>query len=160
MSFSRQRSRRRLLVLPMVVAACTPALAEDGSADPANTSPDGEIIYARDVHHSIGAPHFPGQTHTAVTAPTGAIIGAIAVGLAPLSDSETASVTASVPIALQAGGPAELRLLAPEAGGAQTVLAVSGTQSGTASIGGSIDRAMGALTGALGSLSSVTGQRP
>lgn len=53
---------------------------------------DGEFIYARDVHHSIGAPFFPGATHQAVTAPTNAIVATIANGLAPLTDSEAAGV--------------------------------------------------------------------
>jgi hypothetical protein len=143
----------------IAVVPIAPALAGEPAAGSAPLTKDGSVIYARDVHHNIGAPHFPGESHASVTAPTGAIIGTIASGLAPLTDSETANVTASVPAALSSGGIADLRPFAAEPG-ASRMPAMLGAESGSLSIGRSIDRAMGTLTGALGSLSAVTGGRP
>ena len=79
-----------------------PVLAQDAALPTEAPVKDGEIIYSRDVHHSIGAPYIPGETDTTVTAPTGAIIGTIALGLAPLTDSEGAGITASLPAAMTA----------------------------------------------------------
>jgi hypothetical protein len=146
-----------LAIAALVPAA--PVLAGEGQSPPAPPSEDGRVIYARDVHHSIGQPHFPGATHAAVTAPTGTIVGSLAIGLAPLTDSETASVTASVPAALQVGGVAELRPFAAEPGASQATTML-GAEGGARSIGASIGNAMGALTGALGTLSALTGGRP
>jgi hypothetical protein len=151
--------RHRLAAVLLVGLAASPLLAQEPAPPPAPPVADGELIYARDVRHSIGAPHFPGRVHTAVTAPTGTILGAVVTGLAPLSDSETASVTASVPAALPLGVAAQLGQLVPESGGAQ-VNAMPGAETATGAIGASIGRAMGALTGAMGSLSALTGGRP
>lgn len=143
----------------VAVVPIASALAEEPAGGPTASPQAGSIIYAREVHHSIGAPHFPGESHATITAPTATITGSIASGLAPLTDSETARVTASVSAALSYGGVVDLQPFTAEPG-VSGKAAMLGAESGSLSIGRSIDRAMGALTGALGSLSAVTGGRP
>ena len=137
-----------------------PVLAQDAALPTEAPVKDGEITYSRDVHHSIGAPYIPGETDTTVTAQTGAIIGTIALGLAPLTDSEGAGITASLPAAMTPLGLTEMQL-ADGQGGAVAGLGqfiVSETSSGSA--GSAIGLAMGALSGALESLSAIPGGRP
>lgn len=164
MSAIRKAAGRSTALLTMLTAGLAqPVLAQQPPppAPPAETPvEDGEIIYSRDVHHTIGAAYIPGETDTAVTAPTGAIIGTIALGLAPLTDGEGASITASLPAAFAALGATELQ----QAGGQSALdgglgqFIVSETSSGSA--GSAISSAMGALSGALESLSDIPGGRP
>ena len=149
-----------VLLAALTGGVAQPVLAQE--ADPPTQAPleDGEIIYSRDVHHSIGAPYIPGETDTAVTAPTGAIIGTIALGLAPLTDGEGASVTASLPAAMSPLGLNEMQLAEGQgsfAGGLGSFI-VAETSSGSG--GGAISSAMGALSSALQSLSVISGGRP
>jgi hypothetical protein len=151
-----------LVVAVLSVGLAQPVLAGDQAAStlPAPApAKDGEIIYARDVGHAIGDPHFPGRSHATVTAPTGAITGTIALGLAPLTDSETSRVTSSLPLTAPLAAMSDF---APLGGGAQPSQTGALVASETASLSGgsAIGQAMGALSGALGSLSAITGGRP
>jgi hypothetical protein len=146
-----------------VLAASVPIAAHASEAEPpaALKAPlkDGELIYSRDVNHTIGARYFPRQAYAATTAPTQAIVSSIAIGLAPLSDGENAAVTGSVRQFAAATSQIETQLL-----GAVTLAPGTDTlapaQSAAGSSGGVISQAMGALSGALGSLSALTGGRP
>lgn len=123
MANAREFLQDRVLLAVAVSVLGTPVMAgESRVPDAAAVPAGGAITYSRDVHHSIGSTYFPGQSHDAVTAPTGAIIGAIALGLAPLTDSETARVTASLPqtvehAALSALAVSEQGALSSRAGG-------------------------------------------
>lgn len=156
----------RLAVAVLAAWIAHPVLAGEQAPPPPSQpqsapqpAQDGEIIYARDVRHAIGDPHFPGQSHATVTAPTGAIIGTIALGLAPLTDSETSLVTASLPLAAPLGAMSELASLGAGAQPSQTGALVA-SESASLSAGSAIGQAMGALSGALDSLSAITGGRP
>lgn len=152
--------RSVVLLAALTGGVAQPVLAQE--ADPPTQAPveDGEIIYSRDVHHTLGAPYIPGETDTAVTAPTGAIIGTIALGLAPLTDSEGAGVTASLPAAMAPLGFTEMQLAEGQGGiaGGLGQFIVAETSSGSG--GGAINSAMGALSSALESLSILSGGRP
>lgn len=157
MASARRFSQHRILAALLLGLSAVPALAnEGGAAEPAE---EGRIIYARDVRHSVGDPHFPGPIHATPTAPTGTIAGAIALGLAPLTDSETSRITASLP---QTAMNAAFASLATPAQGTASAQGggLIGADSGGMAGGGAIGRAMGALTGALGSLSAIGGGRP
>lgn len=164
MSAIRKAAGRGVVLLSVLTGALAqPGLAQDlPPPAPAAQTPveDGEIIYSRDVHHAIGAPYIPGEADAAVTAPTGAIIGTIALGLAPLTDSEGAGITASLPAAFAALGPTELQ----QAGGQSALdgglgqFIMNETSSGAG--GSAISSAMDALSGALESLSAIPGGRP
>lgn len=149
------------LAAALVPGLTQPAQAQDAppSADSQAALKDGELIYARDVHHSIGSPFFPGATHQAVTAPTNAIVTTIANGLAPLTDSEAAGVTGSLRSTTESFVPMALAPLVRDQTGSRTEnLAV--TQTSSISGGSAISGAMSALSGALGSLSAINGGRP
>lgn len=149
------------LAAVLVPGLTQPAQAQD-APPPAESQvalEDGELIYARDVHHSIGAPFFPGATHQAVTAPTNAIVATIAASLAPLSDSEAAGVTGSLRGTIGDFVPKALAPLMREQAGSRTE-SIVGTQTGAMSGGSVIGGAMGALAGALDGLSAITGGRP
>ena len=164
MSAIRKATGRRIVLLGVLTAGLAqPVVAQDQppSAPPAEASAeDGEIIYSRDVHHTIGAPYIPGETDTAVTAPTGAIIGTIALGLAPLTDSEGAGITASLPAAMAPLGLTEMQLAEGQGGivGGLGQFILAETSSGSG--GGAIGAAMGALSSALESLSVLSGGQP
>ena len=121
---------------------------------------DGEIIYSRDVHHSIGAQHFPGETDAAVTAPARVMIDTVALGLVPLTDREGAAITASVPAVMAELGLAEMPLSNGQGGIAGGLGEVIVSQTASGSAGSAISSAMGALSGALESLSAIPGGRP
>lgn len=165
MSAIGKAARRGVVLLSVLTAGLVvqPVAAQE-LAPPATPveapAEDGQIIYSRDVHHSIGAQYFPGETDAAVTAPTQAIIDTVALGLAPLSDSEGAAITASLPAALAALGPTELQQTGGQSAlnGGLGQFIVTETTSGSA--GSAINSAMGALTGALESLSAISGGRP
>lgn len=159
MASARGFARHRILIALPCLLAGAPVLADDAGAPPAQPSTQGAIIYARDVSHDVGAQHFPGQSHSVVTAPTGAIIGAIGLGLAPLTDSETARVTGSVPQALLARTMASLETLTATIAGPQGG-ALRASESASLSPGSAIAGGMQALSGALGSLSVIDGGRP
>lgn len=135
-------------------------LAQEQNPPAAAPVEDGEIIYSRDVHHSIGATYIPGETDTAVTAPTSAIIDTIGLGLAPLTASEGANITASLPAAMEPLGRADPQLTGGQGGvaGGLGQFIVSQTASGAG--GSGIGSAMGALTVALESLSAIGGGQP
>lgn len=152
----------RWVLIVMAASVAQPVFAGNQAASPPpapDTAKDGEIIYARDVRHAIGDPYFPGATHTTVTAPTGAITGTIALGLAPLTDSETSRVTASLPLAATLSGMSDLVSLGAGAQPSQTGALVA-SETASLSGGSAIGQAMGALSGALDSLSAITGGRP
>jgi hypothetical protein len=153
----------RLGTLFAVLAAGVPFAACASEAEPpaALKAPikDGELIYSRDVNHTIGARYFPRQAYATTTAPTQAIVGSIAIGLAPLSDSETAAVTGSMRQFAAATAQLETQLLgtATLAPGSDTL---APAQSAGGAGGGVIGQAMGTLSSVLGSLSALTGGRP
>jgi hypothetical protein len=149
-----------VLLTALTGGLAQPVLAQQQPAPTAAPLEDGEIIYSRDVHHSIGAIYVPGETDTAVTAPTSAIIGAVGLGLAPLTDSEGANITASLPAAMEPLGATEMHLTGGQGGmaGGLGQFIVSQTASGAG--GSGISSAMSALTGALESLSAIGGGRP
>ncbi|MFL0672420.1 MAG: hypothetical protein ACJLS3_13655 [Erythrobacter sp.] len=157
---------RRGIWHPGVLVLLAGSLAQPALAEPAQPPADapikeGEIIYSREVRHSIGAPHYPGRAHAAVTAPTNTIIRSVNIGLAPLSDSENAAVTGSLRQLAGVTTQLDLQLLGAGAGaGPQGSDALAGSQNAAASTGGVIGQAMGALSSALGSLSALTGGRP
>lgn len=157
MANAREFLQDRVLLALAVSVLGTPAMAgESREPDAAAVPAGGAITYSRDVHHSIGSTYFLGQSHDAVTAPTGAIIGAIALGLSPLTDNETARVTASLPQTVE---HATLWALAVSEQGALSSRAGGGMPAHSAAMAGgaAISRTMGALSGALGSLSVITG---
>lgn len=164
MSRARKASWRIVLLAVGIGAIARPALADEPAAQPpvAAASEDGEIIYARDVSHAIGAPYFPGASHATVTAPTAAITSTIALGLAPLTDSETARVTGSLPQTIMSEAMAVLVPLENGGNAAPTggLLAADGAGLAGFSAGGTIGRAMETLSGALESLSVINGGRP
>lgn len=149
------------LAAVLVPGLTQPAQAQDAppSAEIQAAHKDGELIYARDVHHSMGAPFFPSATHQAVTAPTNAIVAAISNGLAPLSDSEAAGVTGSLRSTTESFVSMALAPLVRDQSGSRTE-DIAGTQTGTMSGVSAISGATGALSEALNSLSAITGGRP
>ena len=154
---------RRLGAGFALIAAGVPLAAWAGENEPPSATTtalkDGELIYSRDVNHSIGALYFPRQAYAATTAPTQAIVNTIDLGLSPLSDSENAAVTGSLRQFAGVTGQLETQLLgaAPLAPGSDTLATAQGAP---ASGGGVIGQAMGTLSNALGSLSVLTGGRP
>jgi len=147
------------LMASLAGAIPLPAIAQETGATGAQAASDGHIVYSREVGHSVGAPNFPGRSHEAVTAPTGMLIATVSNGLVPLSDLETANVTASLP-----RSPAVLDL-----GGAQGIIAstlggqanqINPSENASLNPGSTIGTAMQSLHGALGSLSVITGGKP
>lgn len=138
------------------VATAPDATAQEATISPAASEAEGRFIYSRAVHHSVGAPYFPGPTASVVTGPTGVITGAIANGLTPLTDEESGAVAAALarPTAISWAVDAGL---APRAG--FRTGAAAGERAG-GSTGGTISDAMGSLTSALGALRSALGSRP
>lgn len=154
---------RRFGAWLVMLAASVPCAAAAGETKPPSdvAAPplvDGELIYSRDVRHSIGAPHYPGPTHAATTAPTRAMVNAVNIGLAPLDDSENAAITGSLRQFAAPTTQLEMQL-AGTGPGASGANALATTQTAAAP-GGAIGQAMGALSNALGSLSILTGGRP
>lgn len=149
-----------------LAAALVPGLTQPAHAQeappPAESQAaieDGELIYARDVSHSIGTPYFPGASHTANTAPTRAIIDTLATGLAPITDVEAATLTGTLSVKPEDFVQSGLAPLMRDQNTPGTQNIVS-EQSAAISSGSAIGSAMGALTGALGSLSVITGGQP
>lgn len=146
-----------LLGVAMLLIAAQDVQAQ--TADPA-PSPfaEGVIIYSRDVHHTVGAPYFPGQSHSVVTGPTNAIVAAVDNGLKPLSDDDIAFVAASTTT------PATF-VEQPLTAGFENLNGNSGASISTtgqeASIaGGAIGGAMESLSSALGTMSAILGGTP
>jgi hypothetical protein len=148
--------RGAVLLTALTGGLAQPVLAQDQAAP----VEDGEIIYSRDVHHTIGATYIPGETDTAVTAPTSAIIETVGLGLAPLTDNEGAAITASLPAAMETLGATDMQLAGGQGGvaGGLGQFIVSQTASGAG--GSGLSSAMSALTGALESLSAIGGGQP
>lgn len=142
------------LVLPALLTAET-VCAQDAPGASATAPVDGEIIYSRDVHHAVGQPHFPGTAHATVTAPTQMIVGTIADGLQPLSDTETAQVSAQLTAPLAAEMKAQDLAQAGDPGGTGNHFAIAGETA--SAIGSTIDRSMDSLTQALNGLSTISG---
>lgn len=135
------------------------AQAQDAAQTGAALARDGNIIYSRDVSHGVGSPNFPGASHEAVTAPTNTMLAAVSTGLAPLTDRENASVTATLPRALAVLGTVPAAgLLAGGPGGQAGQFANS--ESASYSPGAAISGAMQSLHGALGTLSVISGGKP
>jgi hypothetical protein len=143
-----------VLLLPALMTAGT-VCAQEAPAESAAPPVDGEIIYSRDVHHSVGQVYFPGTAHSTVTAPTSMIVGAIANGLQPLSDTETAQVSAllTAPLAGELM-PHDLAQSA-DAAGTGSHFAIAGETA--SAIGSTIDRSMDSLSQALEGLSAISG---
>lgn len=152
---SQIRTLGRITGLFAGLAISTAAFAQDATGDASSLPPDGESIYARDVHHSIGQPYFPGQAHTTVTAPTQMIIETIALGLQPLEDEETASVSALLSAPLV--GNAALPDLAQPASALGTSNQLSTTEVAASAINSTIGKSMDSLSQALGALSAIPG---
>ncbi|TIX51553.1 hypothetical protein [Alteraurantiacibacter aquimixticola] len=142
-------------ILAGLLASATCANAQEAEASGSEIPEDGTIIVSRDVHHTIGAPYFPGQTHRVVTAPGRLVVSTLDNGLKPLTDGETAQVTAQLTSPqMQNGALAEMGQTVELAGGGSQL--ASGTQVGSV-VTSTIDRSMDALDGALGSLSALAG---
>lgn len=161
MSMARSIAHMGMIAAALAPAMVAPAAARDDptAADTSTSAKDGELIYSRDVRHSIGARHLPGQSHAAGTAPTRAIIGSVFNGLAPLTDSEAAGVAGEMQGALSSLAVANLSALLrdnPETRVGASLASPAATLSGTATIGS----AMGVLGDALGALSAIGGARP
>lgn len=161
MSMARSIARMGMIAAALAPGMVAPAAAQDAptAADTSTSAKDGELIYSRDVRHSIGARHLPGQSHAAVTAPTRAIIGAVFNGLAPLTDSEAAGVAGERNGALSSLAVANLGALLrdnPQTQGGPSLTSPAATLSGTSTIGS----AMGVLGDALSALSAIGGGRP
>ena len=146
-----------------VLACGVPSVASASDPEPPSElkAPlqDGELIYSRDVRHTIGTIYFPRQAYAATTAPTRAIVNTIDLGLAPLSDSENATVTGSLRQFAATTAQLETQLLGAGSVGPGSD-ALAPVQSASGSAGGVIGQAMGSLSNALGSLSVLTGARP
>jgi|GEM_PF-2911223 len=140
-----------LAAFGMASAAC----ARDAEREPSALPPDGAIIYARDVHHSIGQRHSPGQEHATVTAPAHMIVDSIGLGLQPLEDEETASVFAL--LSAPQAGVAALPDLTQRVSASGTANQLSVTEVAGPAINSAIDNSMGALSQALGALSAILG---
>jgi hypothetical protein len=161
MSRSAHACRFGTLFAVLACGAASAASASDPEPPSELKAPlqDGELIYSRDVRHSIGAIYFPRQAYAATTAPTRAIVDTIDLGLAPLSDTENASVTGSIRQIAGVTGQLEMQLLGAGSLAAGSD-ALAPVQSASGSVGGVIGQAMGTLSNALGSLSVLTGGRP
>jgi len=160
MASARTFARHRIALALLAGLPGAPLLAGEPAPPPASPAKEGEIVYARDVHHSIGAQHFPGRSHAAVTAPTGAIVAAVALGLAPLTEGESAAVTGSAPQTIIAQSMARIESLAGAQGGGSPGAGLLATQGAAHSAGGTIASGMAALSDALSSLSVIGGGRP
>lgn len=161
MVYARGYLQQRIALAVVASTLGAPALAGDSGTHGAGAQPvgEGKIVYSRDVHHSVGDAYFPGGSDVAITAPTNAINGVIALGLVPLTDGETARVTASLPQTMI--NAALSSLVVPEQGALSSQAgALVATDTAALAGGGAIGRAMDALSGALGSLSVITGGRP
>lgn len=123
------------------------------------TPSEGELIYARDVHHSVGDPYFPGPSHTTQTAPTRAITETIANGLAPINDIEAAAVTGSLSVTMDGLVQSGLTTIIRHQTTSRTEGLV-GEHSAAFSGGSAISGALGALNGALDSLAVINGGQP
>lgn len=145
----------------LVSGLAQPAQAQDGSTPVTReTAPsDGQLIYARDVQHSMGAPYFRGASHAAVTAPTSVVVTAVSIGLAPLSDREAAHVTASLRGHVENFVRSDLASIMRDQPASRTN-DIAGAQTSVLSGGSVISGAMDALAGALESLSAIGGGRP
>lgn len=129
--------------------------AQEASSEPAPPFDEGEIIYSRDVHHSIGAPFFLGPTQSVVTGPTNMIVQSVDDSLRLLTDDETALVSASLAppasVIQRSLGAEPNALVRP----GESSLA-AGERSGSV-VGKTIDGAMDSLSSALGTMSSILG---
>ena len=124
------------------------------------TAPDdaGTITYSRDVYYrSAIGPSVPGEAHRVDISPDDIVVGMLAQGLKPLSDSEAAGLTApigsvgaSVRGAMQ-GTSAALALSHAERG------SDLGQLSGSSQSGGIVGQAMSVLPSALGSMRAALG---
>ena len=133
----------------------TTADAQEASGEHAQPFDEGEIIYSREVRHSVGAPFFPGPTQSVVTGPTNMVVGAVDDSLQPLTDEETALVSASLAppaLVLQRSLNTGLDTL----GGAGESSIVAGERSGSVVVK-TINGAMDSLSSALGTMSGILG---
>lgn len=141
----------------------TMALAQDAAPDPAThadgATPEGHIIYSRDVAYgSAIGPRAPGHAHTVNAGPTALILDSLATGLKPIGDDENASIVASTLLqSARNGGHATegMSALSSMTGAGGSASSVSDIQS--TATGGAMNRASGAIGGTLGSLRSVLG---
>lgn len=144
------------LAIPLVAGAqdTTAAVAATAS-DPARHT-ESTIIYSRDVNHTVGAPYFPGQSHSLVTAPTNLIIDSLGNGLTPLSDDEIGSVAAALTSPMQIVETtmgSNLDGLSSSQGGSG--LAAHNQQG--SHVGSAVSSGMASLSSALGAVSAALG---
>lgn len=121
------------------------------------TFAEGEVTYSREVSHSVGAPYFPGTSRSIVTGPTNVIVGQLTQSLQPLTDEESAFVSASL---AQPSSTMQQSLdigLATLVGPGSTGVG-AGERSGSV-VGSTIGSAMDSLGSALGTMASVLGSQ-
>lgn len=120
-------------------------------------SAEGEVTYSREVSHGVGAPYFAGTAHSIVTGPTSVIVGQLTQSLQPLTDEETAFVSASLAqpsSTMQQSLDTGLAAL----GGSGSTSVTAGERSGSV-VSSTIGGAMDSLGSALGTMTSVLGSQ-
>ena len=146
------------LLTCLIVAAIVPnvALADDDPSATDALPEDGVIIYSRDVHHHIGDRYFSRDSQSAVTAPAHLIVDTIALGLEPLTDAESSAILA--PLSAQGMIDPSFAVTAemPGASGGSANL-IATTSSVSSTVNSTVSSAMQSLSGALESLSVLSG---
>lgn len=164
-TFLREPFKTCLVAAAFGVAFQAPAAAQQtgqdsaGSAVSSSQTPDGHIIFSRDVSYgSAIGPRTPGRANTVNAGPTDLILGSLATGLQPIGDDETANITA--------GTNSQITLIGDRIGlGMSALSSMSGSGAAPTNIGdiqnsatgGAIGQATGAIRDAMGSLRSVLG---
>lgn len=148
------------LVLPQSAKAQDAGIEQP--PPPPETAPemaeDGTFTYSRDVRHSIGQPFFPKQTDWVVTGPARMITATVGAALVPITDDEASYVTASMaPPGTSVENTMATGMLALDEQRSGNMVTVG--QAGSV-VGKTVDTAMDALSGALGSLSILSGGGP
>ncbi|MCL6251214.1 hypothetical protein M3P36_09200 [Altererythrobacter sp. KTW20L] len=147
-----------LLLTCLVLAAIVPTVAlANGDPSASDALPeDGVIIYSRDVRHYIGDRYFLRDSQSAVTAPVHLIVNTIALGLEPLTDSESSAILAPLSAQSMIDPSFAVASEMPDAsGGSANLIATTSSVSSTAI--STISGAMQSLSGALESLSVLSG---
>lgn len=118
----------------------------------------GQIVYSRDVPYGTATRRFVrGEASTAQTDQSRILIDTLTMGLNPITDAESASITAPLNRGLAGAEEAISLGLAPLNGPAQGSNDFTRSESGASSTGNIISSSMGALTSALSNISRNTG---